>query len=811
MTDRLWVDIRYGARLLRRNPGFSLLVIIILALGIGANTAIFSAVSSVLLAPLPFPESDRMYRLLGQVQAGEQIYTTGVPPRYFHEFRESSQLIESAAAQRYQNLSLTGDGEPERVVGIAVSDSWLETLQVAPILGRGFDAREQAAGQDAGVVMIGYGLWQRRFGGANDVIGKTMTLNGRIYSVIGVMPRTFRFPYRAELWMPMRFSREVVQPGDLNVPVRLKPGVTREAFLAEAEALGKEIAANIPGAQNRGLVGRPFDQEFRRDPNNSISALLAAVGLVLLLASINVANLLLARSGSRTREVAIRTAIGASRVNQIRQLLVESLILSALAGIAGVALAVFASKYLVFLIPSRLGEVIQEVNLDTGVLLFALGVSVLTGLLFGLMPALRITNIAPAEVIKTAGRFGSVRDNAVFRILVITEVALAFVLLAGAGLMAQNFSRLLGVNIGYDPQKVFTVNIGLPEPAYTEPARRVNTVTQVAERVQAAPGITAAGITTLHPVPRTRTNTGGRLQYEGMDPDVEAPVVNTRLITPTYFDALGLNILRGRGFTAQDTETTLPVAVISKLVADRRWPGEDPIGKQIQIGRSGDPNARRYSVIGVVPDILEPDDTIAETVYTSYAQGTRHQAAGTWSTTRVVLAMQVEGDTTRFLDNLRAAVWEVDPNLTLFDANSMQAALAEPLSDQRIGAILFVGFATFGLLIAMLGTYGVIAMSVNARIPEFGVRLALGLQPGGALRLVLAYGMGLVLLGLLLGLTVALALSRFLATSLSEISAQDPLTFAVVGIALLLAGFAASVIPARRAMKVDPMQALRYE
>ena len=808
----LWTDIRYGLRQLSRNPGFTSVVVFILALGIGANTAIFSAVSSVMLAPLPFAESERMARAVNVVIFNGQAYQSGVGPLYFDQMRKRSQLIEAAAAQRYQNLTLTGEGDSERVVGIGVSDQWMATMGVKPLIGRGFDATEETAGSDASVILITYGLWQRKYGGQPDVLGKTIRLNLRSYTIIGVMPRAFNFPYNTDLWMPMTFSKDIVSPGDLNVPVRLKPGVMQEAFKAEIETIGDAISREYTGAENRTMTARPYSEEFQRDPNNSITVLLAAVGFVLLLASVNVANLLLARSSSRTREVAIRTAMGATRGRQVRQLLVESMLLAGVAGAVGVGLAYAASEWLTVLIPSRLGEVVQAVVIDGKVLLATLLVTMVTAVLFGLMPAIRLSKTSPVEAIKTGGKFGNVRDSAIFRALVVAEVALAFILLVGAGLMAQNFVHLLNADIGYDPQELYKVSIGLPQPVYDDPERRGVVTTRLVEEVVAIPGITKAGITSLHPIPRTTSNTGTQVVFDNADPDSDPPVVNLRMVTPGYFAAVGMPVFRGRGINQDDIATSPRIVVVSEALANRYWPGEDPIGRRLIPRYSGDPASDWHTVVGVVPNIAEPDaDDPQETLYRAYVQGTYSQRAGTWTTTSMDLLFRTQGETGTVLQQIRSVINRIDPNVTLFDATSMRAALAEPLSDQRMGAWLFVAFAAFGLLMAMLGTYGVIALSVASRIPEFGIRLTLGLQPHGLLRMVLGYGMGLVGAGLIVGATAAYVLSGLLQGVVSEISPHDPLTFFVVGAALLLAGIVASWIPARRAMKVDPMTALRYE
>lgn len=811
MLESILSDIRYSVRILVKHVRFSALVILILALGIGATTAIFSAVKSVILAPLPFEQSERMVRVLIRTESDGQIRTTGVSPTFFQGLRQRSRLIDHSAAQIYLNLSLNGERNADRVVGIGVSDQWAETLGIKPILGRTFSADEDAAGENSGVVLLSFGFWQKRFGGRADVLNETLTLNQRPYQVVGVMPASFRYPYLAELWTPMRFEPSPDEAGYLNVAARLKPGLSIEQVEAEVNRIGSEIAHESLGRTNMTLTARPFADEFRRDPNHSIAVLLFAVSFVLLLACVNVANLILVRSGARGRDFAIRSALGASRARQARQLLVESLLLAITGGAIGVGFAYLTAGWFSSLIPHRLGEVIQTVRLDPSSVIFAVVASATTAVLFGIMPALRLTEGQPIEAMKGGSRLGSVTGRSTMRWLVIAEVALAFVLMSGAGIVGQDFFRLSGADVGYDPANVITVGLGLPQPGYDDPAQRVLAVEQIVERVSSLPGVASSGVTTLHPIPRTTSNTGSRLIRRGDAVTGELPVLNMRNVTPSYLETLGLRALRGKIFATSASRGSTEVAVISQTAAERYWPGQDPVGQQVRFGSEDESNPVWTTIVGVVPDIAEPYDEIIGTIYRPYAQGTWSQPVGVWDTTAVTLLVRARGDAGSILSGVREAVGAVDKDISMFDIGNLSDVLAEPLQGSRFGATVFVGFAAFGLLLALLGTYGVIALSVNARIPEFGVRLALGIAPRGLLRLVMADGAKLVAAGLTVGFGSALILSRFIEPAVTQVSSRDPVTLLAVAGALALVGILASLVPAVRAMRIDPVQALRAE
>jgi putative ABC transport system permease protein len=809
--DTLGQDLRYALRRMRRQAGFTVVAVATVALGIGASTAVLSTVRSVLLAPLPFRDSERLVRLLiVGTDADGRRREASLVPSWFHALRERSRVLERVAAQRYQDLTLSGDGEPERVVAIGVSDQWAETLGVQPALGRGFSPDEQRAGSGGRVALLGYGFWRRRYGGDPSVLGRSLRLNDRSYTAIGVMPPQFRYPYNADVWIPMTFPPERSAPADLNAPARLRKGVSLPELNRELAEIGADLSRELPLGRDFVLAGKPMDVEFARDPHRSVAALAAAVGVVLLLACVNLATLLLARGASRSPELALRAALGAGRGRQIRQLLTESLVLALAGGLAGVVLARLSSDWLGRFIPPRLGEVFQEVRVDGIVLGVSLLVCGATGVAFGLLPALRQSATGPAEAIRRGGRTGRGGAGRALGLLVVGEVALSAVLLVAAVSMVRNFARLVATDVGYDPAGLTRVRIGLPETAYADPARRASVVAQIADRVRAVPGVAAAGVTMIQPVPRTRANIGTSLVPDTeIDPAAPPPIVNRRLVTPGYFEAVGLALERGRGFDRRDREATAPVVIVSRSAARRFWPRSDPVGRRVRLG--SDEAHAWHTVVGVVSDVLEPYAEIGDTVYEPYAQATSTLPPGAWWTTSVSLMVRATGGDPGFLPRVRRAVWAVDPTLPLFDVAAMSDAIAEPLSDQRLGATLFASFGAFALLMAVLGTYGVLAFAVSRRVPEYGVRLALGAQRVRVLGGVLASGLRLVSAGLIVGMAGSLVLSRALDGFVSEVSSRDPLTLGGVALVLLAAGLAACGLPALRATRVDPVVALRAE
>lgn len=799
--------IRHAVRHLVKRPGFAVSMLVILSLGIGANTAIYSVVRSVVLAPLPFPESERLIRIVGTIDEGGELRQSGVFPRHYEALRSRSRTLEAVTAQRFRNLTLLPvAGEPQRVSGTGVTEGWARTLGVRPLLGRTFSPDEYRAGSDADVAVISHGLWRRQFSADAAALGRTLRLNDREFTVIGVMPPQFNFPYGSDLWLPLTIEPAPAAPGDLNVPARVRPEFTPEQAIAELESLGRQISAESVGDERRGLTARRFAAEFPRDPNNAIAALSAAVAFLLLLVCVNAANLQLARVAGRTREAAMRSALGARRIDLIRDLLAESLLLTAAAAAIGIAVALLVRDWLVLLVPPRLGEVVQSVGLDAGVFVFTGVVAAAAAVAFGFAPAWRLSGVAPAAALKSGGRNESFGGRWM-RPLVAAQVCLAFLLLTGAGLMAQDFARLSSAAVGYDPTGLYWIGVGLPEPAYDDPARRTAAVAQVVERTLAVPGVETAAVTSLHPVPGTNPNIGARLLLPGMSPDDDLPIVSRRMISQDYFATVGVRVLQGRGFTAHDSADAERVAIVSRLMAERFWPGENPLGKRLRLaGR--DP---WHTVVGVVEEIAEPNFAPVGTLYWPYSQSADYETPGLWSTTSVALMVRARSAPAQMLAAVREAVWEVDRSLTVFDALPMTALLAEPLDGQRLGTIVLLAFGGFALLLALFGTYAVIRLSVTNREREFGIRLALGVRPGQLKWMVVREGLALasagLLVGVLCGVLLALPARRFL----TEADPYDPAVAATVVVALLLAALIACWLPAQRASRIDPMAALRSE
>ena len=810
LLDDLRRDLRHALAGLRRNPGFAAAALLTLALGIGANSAAFSAVRTILLAPLPFPDSERLVRLMRLIPREDGGVVRGsLTPLQLHAVRDESGQIERAAGQRFRALTLTGGGEPERVTGIGVSDGWLETLGVLPRLGRGFDAAEQRDGSDSRVVLLSHGFWTRRFGASPGIVGRHLRLDEEEYTVVGVMPPQFRYPYEADLWLPLSIPPEPDGGADLNAAARIHPGVGSEQLAAELEAISarlRERDALEPGAR---IAAHLFSEEFERDPDQAVLALQLAVGFVLLIASANVASLLLARGASRRRELAVRAALGAGRGRQLRQLLTESLLLAGLGGAAGLALATPATRMLAALIPPRLGEVVQQIQVDPWVLAFSLVVSVLAGVGFGLGPALHATRGDVAGALRTGSR--SAGSGRGLDGLVVAEVALAAVLLVAAGLMTRSLAQALDADVGYEPERLVKLDLALPRPRYDAPEHRAELIRRLEERLNAEPGVAAAGVTSLQPIPRTRTNTGARIALPESAPEAVPVIANLRLVGPGWFEAIGLPALRGRALAASDAAGAEPVAVVSTSLAAQLWPGRSPIGERLTTERRDDPDAVWLRVVGEVPDIAEPATDLPGTIYRPYPQATATQPAGRWWTTSVALMVRVRSGEPGATERLRRAVWSVDPGLPVFDSTAMADVLAEPLEQRRLGSALVLGFGAFGLLMAALGTYGLMSFAVARRRRELGVRLALGATPGALQRRVLGEALGRVGLGLGLGAAGAVAVTRLLHGAIAGLPPADLPSLALAASALLASGLVASWLPARRAARTDPLVALRDE
>ncbi len=804
MTLVHWQDLRYGARMLIKKPGFTLIAVFTLALGIGANTAIFSVVNAVLLRPLPYPDPDQLVRVWETDAKSHQEKSTASFP-CLRDWREQSQSFAQIAAYEHESFILTGGDEPERVVGLSVSANFFQTLGVKPALGREFLAEEDKYGGQR-VVIVSHGLWQRRFAGDQQVIGRTMTINSKTHTVIGVLPPGVEYPeLRREVWTPLALDPNRMEERGghfLNVIARLKPGVSVQSAQAEMDAIARRLEQQYPDNNtNVGVLIMSLHGHLVGDVRRALLVLLGAVGFVLLIACANVATLLLARATARQKELAIRTALGASRGQLVRQLMIESVLLACLGGGAGLLLAFWGIDLLVAAIPGGIHNV-KAVGLDSAVLGFTMTVSLVTGLIFGLAPALRGSNIDLNESLRDGmrGMTGSLRHQRLRNAFVVIEIALAMMLLAGGGLLIKSFWQLRQIRPGFDPERVLTLQLNLPETRYADEKQQNAFVTQTLERLAALPGVTAVGATTE--LPFTGSRTSSSIQIEGRAPlprgqDLRA---DRRTVSADYFKAMGIPLLRGRGFTARDNAESPRLAIINEQAMRRFFPNEDPLGKQLIMQRN-----IKFEIVGVVGDVKH-GDLIEETrpeIYTHTLQGSLR----TW----MDVAVRTAGDSEKLIASVRSAIRAVDPDQPVYNVLTMRQRLARSIATSRFNALLLGVFAAVAMILAATGIYGVMSYTVTQRTHEIGVRLALGAQRSNLLALVIRQGMRVALIGVGAGLISALALARLMTGLLYQVGMADPLTFTVVTVLLSAVALLACYVPARRATKVDPMIALRCE
>lgn len=806
-------DIRFAIRGLIKRRGFSTLVIVTLALGIGANTAVFSVVNAVMLQALPFEEGDRLVRLYDARRREDgQISQVSLSPRNFYEVRAQAGTFDSLTAQMLVNLNfVVGEGS-ERVIGIGVSDGWLKTLGVRPSQGRGFTQEEEAAGSDGRVALISHGFWERRFGAATDTVGKNIVLNNQSYTIIGVLPRGFDYPYHSEVWLPTSFDRNNGRIHPLNVQARLKPGVTLVQAQAELDAISQRLALAYPDTNTGYQVKAvPLREVLVEGGDKVVMVLLATVGFLLLIACANVANLLLAQTIGRRKEFAIRTALGASRARQVRQFLIENLLLSIAGGVLGCLATLWLRDSLLMLVPSDLTYVLPQIPVNFAVMGFALLISILVGSVLAIVPALRASRLDLNATLREGTRsVGDGSGERLLNVLVVGEVAVALVLLAGAGLMIQNLYRLQRADLGIVTDHLLTMKVAFSELGYDQPAQRQNLARQLVERLEAQPGILNVAAANL--VPLTGGNVTASILPEGkpVNPN-EQLVVSYRVVSPEYFQTIKAPLLKGREFSPQDTTSSALVAVISQSTARRYWAGDDPLGKRVRTLRGG-AQSEWITVVGVANDVREPTPSrrdTPETLYIPLAQD--NSTDRTWATLSMQFAVRSATEPLSALPGLKNAIWQVDRRLTVFDVATADQLYGTSLSQTRVGTVMVLAFAGFGLLLAALGTYGVFSYRVSRRTREIGIRMALGAQSGEVLWLVMKRGALLALIGIAIGLAGALALTRFMSGVLSEIQPGDPITLVIVTAVLGLIALLACLLPALRATRVDPLVALRYE
>jgi putative ABC transport system permease protein len=806
-------DLRFGFRMLLKNPGFTLIAVLTMALGIGANTAIFSVVNAVLLNPLPFPEPERLIRIYGHFLATSQDNMRASVPE-FTDYKQQTKSFEEIAGYDDFSANLTPiAGEPERVEALVVTPELFSVLNVAPRAGRVFLPEEAQEGHDD-VVLISHGLWRRRFGADPTAVGQNVIVNGRNHTVIGIMPEGFAFPQRTELWKPLWFPADQYDQqrrGNRGVEVigRLQRRVSLAAAQSEMDHLAAQLIQQYPrNYESRGWkigVVSLLD-DYVGDARRGLLVLLGAVAFVMLIACANVANLSLTRATARRQEIAVRLALGASRGRITRQLLIESIMLAFVGGTAGLLLASWGAGLLLRLAPDDLPRV-DEIRMDGRVLAFTFGVSLITGILFGLIPALAASNPDLNEALKEGGRggTGTAKRQRMRSAFVIVEIALALVLLAGAGLMLKSFWRLQRVDPGFNPEGVLTMRMLLPFETYQKAAQRGTFYQRVLESIRSAPGVEAVSATSG--VPLTQAGSSGTISGENSavgpsDLPVEA---EWRWVTPDYFKAMGTTLISGRDFTEADGAGAPLVAVIDESFARRYYPDEDPLGKRIKRGRL-DSTRPWLTVIGVVRNVHSRrlDTPSGVQVYFPFYQDPTAYNMSLVIRTNMKDPLSLSGA-------VRTAIRSLDNNQPVYDVFSLRQIVGDSMAQRRFSMLLMSMFAAVALALAAVGIYGVMSYSVLQRTHEMGIRIALGAQTSDVLKLVIGQGMTLTVIGLAIGLAAALALTRLVETQLFGISATDWVTYTEIATLLTAVALLACYLPAHRASKVDPMIALRQE
>jgi putative ABC transport system permease protein len=808
-------DLRYALRVLRKSPGFTAAAILVLALGIGANTAIFSVVNAVLLRPLPFQDSSRLVQVwhVPPAKSFPGMTTFAVSAANYVDWQQQNHAFEHMAIYAFTSFNFTTGDQPEAIQGAGVSPDFFSTLRSQPILGRTFAPEEDQLGHNH-VITLSHSIWKSHFAANQNIVGQNIALDGQSYTVVGVMGPDFRFPDWAKVWTPMAWTdaqRQVRGEHHYLVIGRLKSDVQLPQAQAEMNTISSRLEQQYPeDDKGWGAVLIPLREQIVGDVRPALLVLLGAVAFVLLIACANVANLTLAKTFARRKEIAIRAALGASRGRVLQQVLVESVLLALTGGALGLLFAHAGTSIITNFLADSLPRS-TEIGLDGWVLAFTLGVSLLTGIAAGLVPALRLTKPDVNEALKQGGRTGS--DSAGSRIrslLVVSEVALSLVLLIGAGLMIRSLSLLRGLNPGFDPSNVVTMTIVVPRTKYATPLQEVQFFGDALNRVQALPGVESAGVIDDLPLDPSGSHQPIVIEGRPVTQMSEQPEVDVRLISPGYIHALRVPLRKGREFSAADTADRPPVVLISETMAQRFWPNENPIGKHLTMTFS---SGKPREIIGIVGDVkLDGLDVTAPsaTLYVPFSQ-LSVPAIGSWNSFPMSLVVRASSHPTSLVSSVTNAIHEVDRQTPVVEVATMDQLMTNSVSQRRFNMLLFAAFAGLAVLLAAVGIYSVLAYAVRRRVREIGIRMALGAQISDVLRLVVVEGMTPTLIGMAIGAAGALALGRVLSTLIYGVQASDPLTF--VGVSALLAAVAllASLIPAYRATRVEPVKALREE
>ena len=803
-------DIKFGIRVLARNPGLTSIVIITLGLGIGANTAIFSVVNHVLMGKLPFRDADRLVMVWGTRGTGPDNILP-ILPADFADIKSQNHVFEGMAGSSDAPYTLTGAGDPESVIGYRFDSEFFSVLGAAPILGRTFTPDETKPGS-SDVVVISYSLWSRRFGSDPDIIGKSITLSGSPYTVIGVMPQGFNHPAGiVELWTPLALRASTLtdrRATIIRAVARLAPGISIKQAQVEMNAFAKRLEEQYPQS-NTGLGFKVVSLRdgYVGDVRPALLILLAAVGLVLLIACANVAGLLLSKASGRRQEIAIRTALGANRLRLIKQVLVESVILSVAGGAVGILLAVLSRKPLVALFPKDIANLnipqVHEIPIDVMVLCFGLGASLLSGLAFGLAPALKTSKLNINEALKETGRASwSPRELRLRNGLVVFEISLALVLLIGASLLIQSFVRLNRSPFGFEPSSVLSTEVFLPQYKYRDGKSRLAFLRESLRRMKEISGVQSAGATNFLPLSGFWGTTTFVVEGQAWPEPGQEPTADSRVATPDYFQSMGIRVVRGQAFDEEDREGGRQVAIINETLARQHLADRDPIGARLNLGDQTHPDY--WEVVGVVSDVksfgLEKETHLD--LYRPFYQVPYPLIAFT---------VRTGSDPESYVSAVRDAIRSVDSDQAVFKVITMQQLAAQSLALRRVSMILMACFAVLAVVLAAIGIYGVISYSVSLRTHEIGIRMALGASRRQVLGAVLRQGMLLAIAGTAIGVGAAIAGARFVSSLVYGISPSDPLTYLTIAILVLGVSLLAAFVPARRATKLDPISALRYE